>query len=347
MSAEDRAECLSLIAEAIAGGARKVKACEILGLQIRTIERWQHTPQDMRSGPKTKPANALSDEERAKVIAIANSAEFCNLSPSKIVPLLADKNEYVASESTFYRILKQERLLAHRSRSMPRSQKKPEELVATQPNQLWSWDITYLKASVKGLYYYLYLPMDVFSRKIVHWEVHDKESMELASLMIMRACQNSGIKRSQLILHSDNGSPMKGATMLATLQALGVMPSFSRPSVSDDNPYSESLFKTMKYCPMFPEGGFANIEEVRVWVEKFVHWYNNIHLHSGIHFVTPASRHDGSDKETLENRHKVYQKARMNNPARWSGKTRDWNRHDVVELNPGRKKKEPKLYKAA
>ena len=336
VSADDRAECILLIEEAIRAGARKVKACETLDLEIRTIERWGNIHEDGRHGPHKRSSNALTEEERAIVIAVANSTEYANLPPCQIVPQLADKGQYVASESSFYRILKEEKLLTHRSKSNPRKHTKPEELVAVKPNQIWSWDITYLKAAIKGTYYYLYLPMDVFSRMIVHWEIHEYENAELASVMIEQACFLNHIEKGQIILHSDNGGPMKGATMLVTLQRLGIAPSFSRPRVSDDNPYSESLFKTLKYCPSFPERGFVSIDDARKWVEKFVAWYNNIHLHSGISFVTPAARHFASDKKILENRHFVYEKAKLKNPNRWSKQTRNWSRVDIVELNPGK-----------
>lgn len=339
VSAEDRTECIFLIREAVDSGARKVKACETLDLEIRTIERWENNLEDGRRGPLTRPSNALTEEERAKVLEIANSAEYANLPPCQIVPTLADKGEYVASESSFYRILKKEKLLTHRSKSNPRKNNKPEELIALRPNQVWSWDITYLKAAIKGTYYYLYLPMDIFSRMIVHWEIHECESAELASMMIKKACLLNNISEDQMALHADNGGPMKGATMLATLQWLGVAPSFSRPSVSNDNPFSESLFKTLKFCPAFPERGFASIDEARKWVEKFVNWYNNIHLHSGISFVTPASRHNGADIKILKKRHVVYIEAKLKNPERWSKQTRNWSRTNIVELNPAKARK--------
>ena len=150
MSREDRAECIFLIGEAVSSGARKFMACETLDLEIRTIERWEINLEDGRQGPHNPPSNALSEEERAKVLAVANSAAYANLPPCQIVPLLADKGEYICSESSFYRILHAEKLLAHRSRSAPRKHSKPDELVASRPNQIWSWDITYLKAAIKG-----------------------------------------------------------------------------------------------------------------------------------------------------------------------------------------------------
>jgi transposase InsO family protein len=333
-----------LVAEAQASGASRDKACELLGVSTRTVERWQDISSDGRKGPITKPSNTFTLEERAQVLKVANSSEYANLPPGQIVPRLADRGIYMGSESSFYRILKAEDLMAHRSKSHPRKHTKPEELLATSPNQIWSWDITYLKAEIKGKFYYLYLPMDIFSRMIVHWEIHESESAELAAQMITRACELQGVKPGQVKLHSDNGGSMKGATMLATLQRLGVVPSFSRPSVSDDNPYSESLFKTLKYCPSFPEGGrFASLEAAEAWVKEFVQWYNNVHLHSGINWVTPASRHENRDQEILDKRHEVYEIARSKNPNRWSKQTRNWNRPNVVELNPGRNTKENEI----
>ncbi len=331
---KDRSEYIRLIKDAVNSGARKVSACEILGLHIRTIERWEKTPEDGRQGPRNMPSNSLTTKERALVLEIANSPQYANLPPCQIVPKLADKGQYVASESSFYRILKKEKLLTHRQKAKPAVNRRPEALMAIGPNQIWSWDITYLKAAIKGTYYYLYLPMDIFSRMIVHWEVHECESADYASQMIQNACLIQNIERDQISLHSDNGKPMKGATMLATLQWLGVAPSFSRPSVSNDNPFSEALFKTLKYVPSFPEIGFASIEEAKAWVEKFVRWYNHCHLHSGINFVTPASKHNGQDDAILKNRHVVYELAKTKHPNRWSKGTRNWSTIEKVELNP-------------
>lgn len=336
VSAKDRAECLELINEAVASGARKIKACEILEINIRTIERWEQNLTDRRCGPNSQPANSLTQSEQQQVVEIANSAEFANLPPSQIVPKLADQGIYIASESTFYRILRQKKLLAHRLKSNPRQVQRPEELVASAPNTVWSWDITYLKAAVKGRYYFLYLPMDIYSRKIVHWKIYEHESAENAAEMISEACTINNISssdRSKLKLHSDNGGPMKGATMLATLQRLQIAPSFSRPGVSNDNPFSESLFKTLKYCPSFPERGFASIFETRIWVEKFVYWYNNVHQHSAISFVTPSARHSGEDIAILEKRKQVYEQAKLQRPERWSKNTRNWSRINATQLN--------------
>lgn len=269
-------------------------------------------------------------------MSVVVSKEFRDVPPHQIVPSLADQGEYLASESSFYRILKAEKLDTHRGKSKKGTRKKVDAHVANNSNELWSWDITYLPTTIKGQYFYLYLIMDVFSRKIVGYEVYENESSEYASMVAKEAYLSEKIEGKTVKLHSDNGSPMKGATMLAMLQTLGVIPSFSRPSVSNDNPYSESLFKTLKYCPKYPSDPFKDLKSAREWVHAFVGWYNNEHRHRGIKFVTPSSRHQGLDQEILENRKKVYEAAKAKNPSRWSKGTRNWSRIETVFLNPGK-----------
>lgn len=334
----ERDLALGLIDEAVAAGARQSKACETLGIDARTVQRWrrQEVGEDRRAGPKIAPANKLTNAERRKVLEVVNSPEYRDLSPKQIVPILADQGMYFASEATIYRILREERQLAHRAASKPPTRRRPEELVATAPNQVWSWDITYLKSSVRGAFFYQYLVLDIFSRKIVTEEVHAEEDSQRAAELIAQACATEGIDPGQLTLHSDNGSPMKGATLLATLQQLGVMPSFSRPRVSNDNPFPESLFRTEKYRPEYPSGPFESLEAARAWSRRFVQWYNHEHRHSGIRFVTPAQRHSGDDVELLARRHAVYMAARETRPERWSSRTRDWSGVEAVRLNPGR-----------
>jgi transposase InsO family protein len=311
------------------------KACEVIGITVRTYQRWGKAPGqgDGRHGPRGKPANSLSEEEKAALIAIATSVRFRELAPSQIVPILAEQRVYVASESSFYRILKQEKLLAHRESSRPRANSRPAEHVATGPNQVWSWDITYLRSAVRGQFYFLYIVVDVWSRKIVAWQVALQESSEIAAAMIARASRENGVDREQLVIHSDNGGPMKGATLLATLQYLGIMPSFSRPRVYDDNPYSEALFHTLKYRPEYPSLPFESLEEAQRWVEGFVGWYNREHRHSGIRFVTPEERHAGKEGEVLARRKEVYEEAKRRNPSRWTGATRNWRPIAEVRLN--------------
>lgn len=332
--AEDRQEVRKLVEEACQAGCRKAKACEVLGVSVRTLQRWQREGLgDRRVGSRARPANALGETERQQIRELLVSPAYRDLSPKQIVPRLADEGLYVASESTFYRILREERMDRHRQRSQPATMKRPNSYCASGPNEVWSWDISYLPTLVSGMFLYLYLMVDIYSRKIVAWQVHDRESAEYASELITEACFVEKVKHDQVVLHSDNGAPMKGATLLARLQELGVMPSFSRPSVSDDNAFSEALFRTLKYRPWYPEKPFADIDEARRWVEGFVYWYNHQHLHSGIRFVTPQDRHDGNDKAILASRHQVYQEARQRHPERWSGATRNWNPLGAVFLN--------------
>ena len=235
-----------------------------------------------------------------------------------------------------YRILREEELLHHRERTKAPIRRPPKEHVATGPNQVWSWDITYLRSPLRGVFFYLYLVVDVWSRKIMAWEVHEAESAELASELIAGPCAALGIDPTGLVLHSDNGGPMKGSTMVATLERLGILPSFSRPSVSDDNPYSEALFRTLKYRPEYPERPFCDLAAARAWVEAFVRWYNTEHLHSGIRFVTPEDRHSGREAAILDGRRELYERARAARPERWSHGTRCWTPVERVYLNPER-----------
>ncbi|MCP4963872.1 MAG: IS3 family transposase [bacterium] len=332
----ERALIIDLVSEAVDSGARQSKACGLLGIAARTVQRWvdQDIGVDRRKGHDEAPKNKLSPEERSEVIEIANSPEFRDVSPKQIVPRLADKGRFVASESTFFRVLREEHLMKHRRSANPSTSKRPRELEATGPNQVWTWDITYLKSPVTGMFYYLYLVVDVFSRKIVAKATHDVECQLKAVAMLVAACSTEGITMDSLTIHSDNGSPMRGAIMKATLEKLGVHQSFSRPGVSDDNPYSESLFGTLKARPEYPSGPFESLDAADAWAERMVFWYNNVHRHGWISFVTPAQRHSGEDVAILEARHKLYEAARTKNPERWSGKTRNWDRKEVVTLNP-------------
>jgi len=332
-----RKDIIEFVNEAQKSGARQSKACEIIGISAKTLQRWKRrgNEQDGRIDANREPKNKLTELERQRVLDITNTAEYANLPPCQIVPIMADKGQYIASEATFYRILNEENQLKHRSKNKPaRVVKKPKALSATTPNQVYTWDITYLPSQVKGLFFYLYLVLDIYSRKIVGWQIHPTESSAQAADLMIDICQREGVERGQVTLHSDNGSPMKGATMLATLQDLGVIPSFSRPSVSNDNPYSESVFHTLKYRPEYPENPFEDIGSAREWVAGFVQWYNYEHRHSGIKFITPGQRHAGEDIDILIKRKAVYEEARSRHPNRWSGGTRNWDRIEVVHLNP-------------
>ena len=329
---------LEMIEVAVDAGARREQACEVVGLAGRTVERWREgdVGDDGRAGPRTRAANAFTPAERAKVLEVVNSPEYRDLPPKQVVPRLADEGRYIGSESTIYRILRAEGQDAHRGRAKPRTVRTVDEHVATAANQVWSWDITYLLSAVRGRFFYLYMVEDVWSRRIVGFEVHEEESMEASAALVRSTCAAEGVDPTGLVLHSDNGGPMKGSTMLATLRHLGIVPSFSRPSVSDDNPFIESLFRTLKYRPEYPQKPFENVEQARAWVTSFVAWYNGEHRHSGIRFVTPDQRHDGREAVVLAQRVAVYERARRKNPNRWSRRTRNWTAAPAVYLNPKR-----------
>ena len=346
-------EAIKLICEAVENGARLSAACERIGITERTYYRWQNLDKTYNSyedrrtyADHSEPTNKLKPEERQRILDTVNEERFASMPPCQIVPALADEGIYIASESTIYRVLHEEKMQNHRGRSQqPGKHSKPTSYCATGPNQVWTWDITYLTGAIKGLFYYLYLIIDIFSRDIVGWEVWAEESAEHASELIKRACL--GQKRLTtvpLVLHSDNGSPMKGATMLETLYALGITPSNSRPRVSNDNPYAESIFKTLKYRPNYQPKGFATLEEARCWVSQFVKWYNHDHHHSGLKFLTPYQRRSGTSEQILENRHAVYEAAKAAHPERWNGRaTRDWTLPSTVYLNPEKELEETKI----
>jgi len=338
ISSQDRQMAMLTITEAVNQGARQRLACEVVGISSRTLQYWRGIGMtDRRQIIRKAPVNKLSERERKHILDVCNSEEFCSQTPKQIVPALSDRAIYLASESSFYRILRDADQLHHRGRTAsPTTTRKPDAYIADGSNQVWSWDITYLASTLKGVFFYLYLFMDIYSRKIVGWEVYENESSEQAADVLRKTRLTEALAvNHKVVLHSDNGSPMKGATMLATMQKLGVVPSFSRPSVSNDNPYSEALFKTLKYTPAYPSKPFDNLDEARQWVRRFVDWYNDCHRHSGIKYVTPAQRHNGEDVAILKQRKCLYEEAKKKHPERWSGETRNWVHESTVRLNPG------------
>lgn len=334
-SAPDRKNTIALVDEAREAGAGLRPSCEVVGISVRTYQRWVDGCEDLRpTAVRPVPQNKLSPGEREEVLATCHSPEFASQPPSQIVPRLADRGVYLASESTFYRVLREAGETTHRGRARaPRKLGVARSHRATRPNQVWAWDITWLKGPIDGKYFYLYLFLDIYSRKVVGWEVYEKESSELAAQTLHRVVLAERATDALEVLHSDNGSPQKGSKLLAKLEALQVAPSNSRPRVSNDNAHAESIFRTCKYRPDYPRQGFGTLAAARTWVSTFVTWYNDVHLHSGIQYVTPGSRHRGEDVETLGRRHFVYQEARRRRPERWSRGTRDWSHQSVVFLN--------------
>lgn len=336
----NRELAVELIQEANKNGARIEKACKELNISERTYQRWVANggvKVDQRpTAERKEPKNKLTLKEREEIIEVVNQDEYADLPPTQIVPKLADQGVYLASESTFYRVLREEKMQNHRGRSKKPKRRVPESHLATAPNQVWTWDITWLGGPVKGLYYRLYLILDLFSRKAVGWEVWETEEAKHAETLVKKAVMNEKIQGAPLVLHSDNGSPMKATTFLGLLEKLGIQSSFSRPRVSNDNPYSEAMFRTLKYRPNYPHKGFTTLEEARQWAGEFVHWYNEVHLHSGLKFVTPVQCHTGEHIDILRQRTKVYQDAKKKHPERWAGDIRDWTPKEQVALNPMR-----------
>jgi len=300
---EDRQSLSQDIDVAHAAGARLHLACEIAGIDVRTLQRWKAheglTAGDGRpQAVRPLPRHALSEAERAELVRVANEPRFAAVPPARIVPMLADGGVYLASESSFSRVLRDEGQAAHRGRAKkPRAVRPPTTHIASAPKQVWCWDMTYLPAIVVGVWFHLCLILDLYSRKIVGWEVHATDDSVHAAHLVRRTALAEGIATmlTKPVLHGENGSTLKATTVLAMLYWLGVKPSYSRPRVSDDNAYAESLFRTAKYRPEFPAKGFADLDAARAWALEFVRWYNDEHRHSGIRYVTPGQRHCGED----------------------------------------------------
>lgn len=334
---------VDLIRTAVQSGARLPRACDEAGLSLRTWRRWVRDGQvqsDQRPlVPRPAPQNKLTQTERQAILGICNEVRYAHQPPPQIVADLLDQGVWLASESSFYRILKENDQLHHRGRSQaPRKTSLPTSYTATAANQVWSWDITYLPSVIRGHFYYLYLFEDIFSRKIVGYEVHEQECGVQAAELVQRCLLREQCFRRPLVLHSDNGAPMKSQTLKAKLEELGIASSYSRPRVSNDNPFSEALFRTLKYRPQWPSSGFKELQDAREWVERFVHWYNHEHRHSKLNFVTPAERHAGKDRDVLEQRKAILEAAKAANPQRWSKGVRNCEPAGPVDLNPEKEK---------
>lgn len=268
--------------------------------------------------PRPIPTHALSQAERQQVRHVLNSQRFMDKAPRQVYATLLDEGVYLCHWRTMYRILSvhdeiRERRLLRRHPTYP----KPE-LLATCPNEVWSWDITKLRGGSKGVYYSLYTVLDIFSRCAVGWLIAEVESSDLARQLIAETARKQGIHPNQLTLHADNGSPMKGKPVTQLLVDLGVHRSHTRPHTSDDNPFSEAHFKTMKYHPSYPDR-FQSLEDARAWARAFFEWYNHHHYHSGLHLLTPASVHYGEATDIQQARQAVMLTAYQAHPARFMG----------------------------
>jgi len=307
-------------AKALSYTVGKKAACEALQVPRSTFYRHQAPGGTDRLKNRPRPPLALTEQETQMVIDTLHSQRFCNLSPYQVYAQLLDEGQFLCAISTMYRILH----AAHgdvtdRRRQTARSHYQKPELLATEANQVWSWDITKLKGPVKWTYYYLYVILDIFSRYVVGWMIAHQELAVLAKQLIADTCEKQGIESDQLIIHSDRGPSMKSKPVAMLLSDLGVTKSHSRPHVSNDNPYSEAQFKTLKYSPQFP-GRFGSIQDARSFCQQFFGWYNKEHRHSGIGLMTPEQVHYGLAQEIYENRRQILFNAYEKNPNRFKGK---------------------------
>jgi putative transposase len=294
-------------------------ACRLLARSTATFYRCQHGPVLGPPRPRPAPANALSPAEQQEVLTLLRSPEFCDLAPAQVWARLLDDGRYLCSISTMYRLLAIAGENRERRRQRTHPAKKKPELIAHQPNQVWSWDITKLRSPKRGVYYELFVIIDIFSRYVVAWTVAAAETGKLAQEFIADALTSQGITRDQLSLHADRGTSMTSKPVAQLLVDLGVARSHSRPHVSNDNPYSEAAFKTLKYCPAFPPN-FGSIEDARAFCASFFDYYNHEHRHSGIGLHTPASVHDGTATTIRTHRAAVLDAAYAANPTRFHGR---------------------------
>jgi len=300
-------------AETLSKEVGVVVACDGLGVSRASLYR--------RREPRKPPAvrsshRALSEDERAEVLSVLNSDRFVDRAPAEVYATLLDEDKYLCSLRTMYRILKAEDQVRERRNQLRHPSYSKPELLATGPNQVWSWDITKLLGPAKWTYYYLYVILDIFSRYVTGWMVAHRENAALAERLIADSCFKQGILPGELTLHADRGSSMRSKVVAQLLADLGVTKTHSRPYVSDDNPYSESQFKTLKYMPQFP-GRFGPIEHAREFCTCFFPWYNTEHRHSGIGLMTPEMVHYGLAEETWKARNEVLQKAYAAHPERF------------------------------
>lgn len=289
-------------------------ACRSLQVSRSRVYRAQQPKP--ASPPRPTPSRALSPEERIQVRDVLNSERFQDQAPRQVYAKLLDEGQYLCHWRTMYRILNEHQEVCERRRQRRHVSYTKPELLATGPNKVWSWDITQLKGPVKWHYFYLYAILDVFSRYVVGWLVAEQESAKLAETLIAETCAKQGIQPGQLTLHSDRGSPMKSKVVTQLLVDLGILKSHSRPHVSDDNPYSEAHFKTLKYRPDYPDR-FADLQHARQWGRSVFSWYNNEHYHTALGLLTPASVHYGQAEVILAQRQQVLQAAYAAHPDRF------------------------------
>jgi putative transposase len=300
--------------ENLAGAIGVAPACEGLGVARSTLYYQRREAQEPR--PRPKPARALTDGERQEVLDELHGDRFVDKSPGEAWATLLDEGVYLCSERTMYRILADNQEVKERRNQLKHPEYTKPELLAEGPNEVWSWDITKLRGPVKWTYFYLYVILDIFSRYAVGWMVAPRETAGLAQKLIRESCKKQAIDPGQLTIHADRGSPMIANTTAQLFVTLGINQSHNRPHVSDDNPYSESHFKTLKYCPGFPNR-FGSLQDAVAFCRSFFTWYNTEHRHSGIGMLTPEVVHYGLARDVIESRKKVLEVAFNAHPERF------------------------------
>lgn len=292
------------------------RACDLLGASRATLYRRRNPAPPSTPKARPAPSNKLTEAERQQILTVLRSPEYCDLAPAQVWARLLDDGVYLCSIRTMYRLLAIAGENRERRRQRTHPAKKKPELIATAPNQVWSWDITKLQGPQRGIYYQLYVIIDIYSRYVVGWTIAEVENGELAKAFIDDTLAGHGIKPGQLALHADRGTSMTSKPVAQLLIDLGVDRSHSRPHVSNDNPYSEANFKTLKYCPAFP-GRFGSIEDARAFCTTFFDYYNHVHRHSGVALHTAASVHYGTAAEVQAHRAATLDAAYAANPARF------------------------------
>jgi transposase InsO family protein len=332
ISTPSKEKLVQIIDEASSEGARLHQACLTAGISYRSYLRWKTGKvNDGRLGAEKQVPRKLSIEEAELFYQEANKPEYREQTPGQIVASLLEKGIYFGSERTLYRILKAKSALVNRTESRkPGRHRKPPELRASGPNQVWTWDITWLKTDVKGIFVYGYAVIDIFSRMIVGWTVEQTESPELARNLYDRIIRDRKVKPQ--FVHADNGGPMKGLSLVAFLTQLQVGLTYSRPRVSDDNPFIESFFRTVKYHVSYPKA-FLGLDDAREWFATFIDWYNMKHRHSGIGYVTPNQKHTGADILLFFKRQITLDKAAKEHPERFVSGPRTVAPERIVILN--------------
>jgi putative transposase len=308
-----------IVAESLGSEVNTRQACNALSIPRSGFYRWKHRD-DKPDKVKIRPAPplALSGEEDKKVMEILHSDRFVDMAPAEIHATLLDEGEYLCSPRTMYRKLEKHNEVRERRNQLRHPAYSKPELIAKAPNEVWSWDITKLKGPVKWTYFHLYVIMDIFSRYVVGWMIASQELSYLAKELIKQTCEKQGVQRDQLIIHSDRGTSMTSKTVALLMTDLGITKSLSRPHVSNDNPFSEAQFKTLKYRPEFPKR-FGCIDDARIFSQGLFSWYNNVHYHSGIGYLSPVDVHYGRSEQIIKERQAVLATAYEKHPERFKG----------------------------